>query len=138
MKTYKPKLTAMLPDGWIGRESITLLAPTGNANVIASSDEVNPTLNTKDYADAQVAQARAEFPGYRQLMLKEFRVFGGLPGYIHQFEWESDKGTVRQTQLYYVANGTVWYATATATSIAYEQVQGQLLEVLSGLSGPTE
>lgn len=45
LQRFKPQLTAPLPEGWFAKESITLLAPDGQANVIASSEPLDRTIS---------------------------------------------------------------------------------------------
>ena len=81
-----PGLHVANPADWFVKESITLLAPTGQANVIVSSEPLDPTLTSSQYASTQGELLRREFPGYVEHRFDESTVFG-MFGYLRQFEW---------------------------------------------------
>lgn len=126
----------MLPSDWFGKESLTLLSPDGQANVIASSEPLDPDIDTKEYADYQGELLRSEFPHYREHDYREIEVFGGgRRGYIRQFEWTPPDGVrVMQLQLYYAEPGRGFTATATTPSSNFPRVESELRQILSGLS----
>jgi hypothetical protein len=138
VKSYKPTLVALLPDDWFAKESITLLSEDGAANVIASTEFIDPQWDSKQYADVYAQQLVDQFPGYRELSYGPFTCLGNRPGYTRQFEWMSDKGLVMQRQLYFAEKGTGWVVTATTTSTSYREMQSQLIQVLDGISIRTE
>ncbi len=77
--TFKPQLKSDLPTGWFAKESITLLAPDGQANVIASSEPLDESLDSRAYADAQGDILRTEFPAYNEVSYIETEILGGEP-----------------------------------------------------------
>ncbi|MCB0880015.1 MAG: DcrB-related protein [Thermoleophilia bacterium] len=135
MQRFKPQLTAPLPEGWFAKESITLLAPDGQANVIASSEPLDPTIDTNQYAQVQGDLLRKEFPGYREFAFEPARMLGGKQGYIRRFEWTPPDGVaVTQIQLYYAEEGRGYTATATTPSTQFERFEMQFRQLLGGLA----
>lgn len=134
MQRFKPQLTAPLPEGWFAKESITLLAPDGQANIIASSEPLDPSIDTDRYAEVQGELLRKEFPGYREFAYEPAQMLGGRRGFIRRFEWTPPDGVpVTQIQLYYAENGRGYTATATTPSTAFERFELQFRQLLGGL-----
>jgi hypothetical protein len=134
------QLSALLPDGWFFKESITLLAPDGRANVIASAEPLDPTIGLEQYAGVQGELLEKEFPGYRELAYEDMNVLGGREGKLRRFEWHPppnrsnvETGPVTQLQFYYVENGRGYTATATAPSTEFGRYQLQLADILETL-----
>ena len=50
MDRFRPTISALKPPEWFGKESITLLAPDGRANVIASSEPLAEEIDIDRYA----------------------------------------------------------------------------------------
>lgn len=134
---FKPKLSATLPEGWFVKESITILAPDGQANVIASSEPLDPSINTKRYAEVQGELLSSEdegFPGYREFQFGPTEVLEGRKGYMRRFEWiPPDGDPVTQIQLYYVDNGRGYTATATTPSANVQDFELVLRQLLGEL-----
>lgn len=86
MPSYRPTLSAALPDGWLAKESITLLAPDGQANVIISSEPID-AIDSRQYAETQGWLLAHEFPHFQQHQFDEVVVFGRFLGYVRQFSW---------------------------------------------------
>jgi hypothetical protein len=120
MDEFAPSLRAALPDGWHAKESLTLLAPDGQANVIASSEPLLEHFDAYYYAEQQGTLLRAEFPGYEEREYGPWLVFGGRPGYRRVFQWKPpDAEPVVQIQLYYARAGRGYTATATTPAVQY-------------------
>jgi len=138
MATFRPSLLANVPDGWLVKESITLLSPDGRANVIASSEPIDPSINSEQYARIQGDLLQEEFPGYALVQFGELEVFGGRPGYYRSFQWlPPDQLPVTQFQLYFAEGGRGYTATGTTpvdTAAAYQDVLLTTLERLSIMS----
>jgi hypothetical protein len=131
---FRSTITADTPEGWLAKESITLLDPSGQANVIASSEPLNPTTDTGEYATVQGDLLRTEFPGYKELSFQPTELFGGRSGFVRKFEWTPPDGDpVTQYQLYYAENGRGYTATATAASRSLPRFETTMLEVLKSL-----
>jgi len=145
----QPRITVDFPDDWEFREQITILAaanPMGEvqANVLASSEPVDPGLESEGYARSMEKRLEEEFPAYREIELEEMDVFGGRSGWMRRFEWapEPDRA-VTQIQIYYAEGGRGYTATATAESEDFGEYQAELVSVLSSMSldrapAPTE
>ena len=134
VETFRPKIRAAVPGAWFAKESTTLLAPDGQANVIASSEPLDETVEVKQYAEVQGDLLNREFPGYHEFSFEETDLFGGRRGYIRHFEWTPPDGVpVTQLQLYYVEDGRGYTATATTPSSNFRAVELELRQILSGL-----
>jgi hypothetical protein len=114
VSTFRPRLTAAIPPEWFAKESTTLLAPDGQANVIASAEPLDPTVDSERYAAVQGDLLREDFPDYEEKEFAAVTIFGGRSGYMRSFEWTPPDGVrVAQIQLYYAENGRGYTATAT-------------------------
>jgi hypothetical protein len=135
MSRFQPSISATLPKDWFAKESMTFLAADGQANVIASSEPLDPTIDSEHYASAQGDLLAKEFPGFKQLApLEESEIFGGRSGYVRRFEWLPPDGVaVTQIQLYYAESGRGWTATATTPSTEFSRYELDLRDVLEGL-----
>jgi len=135
MTRFTPRLSLPLPDGWRAREEITLVAPDGQANIVASSESVSADLTTREYAEAAgTTLASNQLPGFQEISFEPSELSDGREGWLRRFTWDPpDAPNVTQSQLYYV-EGERGY-TATATSVAGEAARYdlQLSQLLSGL-----
>ena len=132
---FKPQLTAVLHEGWLAKESITLLAPDGQANVIASSESLDPSIDTTErYAEIQGEILGKEFEGYREFQFESTKVLGGREGFMRRFEWTPPDGQpVTQIQLYYTEGGRGYTATATTPSEHTQRFELVLRQILGEL-----
>ena len=136
MSTYSPRLSGGMPEGWVGKGSITLLSPDGQANVIAASEPVDPSIDSETYATVQGDVLREQFPGYSEISVESGVVLGG-DGYRRTFEWEPPDGTrVTQIQAYRVAGSTAYTATATTPSERFGLIEPILRMVVDSISVP--
>lgn len=134
MEEFRPVLRAGLPDGWHAKESITLLSPDGQANIIASSEPIQPGIESETYAAVQGELLAREFPQYRQLAFEPRVLFGNRQGYAREFEWIPEDGVpVTQIQLYHAADGRGYTATATTPSTNFPTIAPMLRVVLAAL-----
>lgn len=132
---FTPSLRASLPQGWFAKESITLLAPDGQANVIASSEPLDPSIDTNQYAQVQGDLLRKEFPGYEEMSFEPRSIFGGRPGWRRWFSWTPPDGLrVTQIQFYFAESGRGYTATATTPSRNFERYEQTLIELLDSLA----
>ena len=128
---FRGTVTTAVPADWFVKESITLLAPTGQANVIVSSEPLDPTLTSSQYASTQGELLRREFPGYVEHRFDESTVFG-MFGYLRQFEWTPPDGVrVAQVQAYAANAGRGYTATGTAPAT----VMGDYIQVFYDVLG---
>lgn len=119
---------------WYYKESITLLAPGGDANVIASSEPIRPDMDSADYASAQGNLLDEEFPGYIELGFEKMLVFGTLDGFLRRFEWSPPDGQpVTQLQIYAAKDGRGYTATATTLQERYVDFEATFAEILGSL-----
>ncbi len=131
---FRGELTAALPGDWFAKESTTLLAPDGQANVIASSEPLDPSIDTDRYASVQGDLLRGEFPGYEEKSFDRIEIFGGRSGYMRHFQWTPPDGVpVVQLQLYYAENGRGYTATATTPAEGFPSRELLLRQILLGL-----
>ena len=131
---FRGSVQTVVPDGWFTKESITLLAPDGQANVIASSEPLDPSIGVEQYAQVQGDLLRKEFPGYREFSYRSVTAFG-QPGYLRHFEWTPPDGVrVTQLQVYTVTTGRGWTATATTPSTNFHRFEVAFYATLAGLS----
>jgi hypothetical protein len=134
MPAFQCELTSVLPTGWFAKESITLLAPDGQANIIASSEPLDDSIDTHRYAEVQGDLLRKEFPAYQEFSYGQVPMFGST-GYRRQFEWTPPDGAaVTQIQLYYATRGRGYTATATTPSSVFPAVEAVLNMVLESLA----
>src|SRR4051794_13693233 len=106
MGRFVPRLSGDLPPGWLAKESLTIIAPDGQANIIASSEALDESIDTGAYAGLQGQLLRDEFPGYSEFSFEAVTIFGGQPGFQRHFEWTPPNGPpVTQIQLYYAELG---------------------------------
>jgi tetratricopeptide (TPR) repeat protein len=133
---FRGRLTAAIPDDWFVKESATVLAPDGQANVIASSEPLDPSIQTDQYASVQGDLLRngKDFPEYEEKSFEAIPIFGGRFGYMRHFEWTPPNGDrVAQLQLYYADNGRGYTATATTPATAFPERELVLRQILAGL-----
>lgn len=142
MERFGGRLRLPLPEGWWGKESLTLVAPDGRANVIASLEPVPPDVDSKRYAETIGDQMTlTEFPGLRILRFEPTKLMGDrVEGYLRVFEWDppEEPHSVIQIQIYHAANGSGLTATATAPDADYDRYEAQLLTVLAGITCDVE
>lgn len=131
MDIYRPRLLAARPADWFVKESLTLLAPDGQANVIISSEPLEPSMSVTDYATIQGSLLAREFPGYREFSFGPAVVFGQFPGYIRDFAWTPPDGVnVTQIQCYFVQDGRGFTGTATTPTTWFAEREFVLRDIL--------
>lgn len=134
IQEFKPTIRAALPDGWFAKESISLLAADGQANVIASSEPLDATIDTYHYAQLQGDLLQREFDEYEQLAYGPRLMFGGRPGHVRTFAWKpKDSEEVTQIQFYYAEAGRGYTATATTPSSEFGRYEQLLRSCLDSL-----
>jgi hypothetical protein len=129
------RLSVTAPPHWFVKESLTFLEPTGQANVIASSEPVETFLETEQYAEVQGELLREEFPGYRELSFTRIELRDGRSACQRLFQWHPPDGVpVQQMQLYFVEEARGYTATATAPVTAFERHLGEFEQILRSLA----
>jgi hypothetical protein len=135
MARYRPTVAAELPRGWFVKESLTLISPDGQANLIFSLEVIDENLDSHGYADAQATVLRNNFGAYREFAYGPSQVFGGRPGYYRQFEWTPEDGIpVTHIQQYFADNGRGYTATVTTPSSLFPAVESVLRDLLVSLT----
>lgn len=130
----RPRLTLPHPEGWFAKESLTLLAPDGQANVIASGEPIPSDIDVASYADVQGGHLRAEFPRYLEHEFGPAVLANGLRGYRRRFEWAPPDGVpVMQIQFYYADPGRGYTATATTPATQFDRFEPTFQRILGGL-----
>ena len=128
------RLRSQVPVGWERKESHTLFAPSGQANVIASNEPLGRQIDSATYASTQGELLRREFPGYREHAFGPAAAFG-RPGFARTFTWTPPDGVrVTQIQHYVVVDGRGYTATATTPSTLFEMHKQHFEWILSRLS----
>jgi hypothetical protein len=121
----------MIPDDWLWKETLTLLAGDEGANVIFSSEPLRTGVDLERHVDEQGQLLAREFPGYRQSALEPKRMLGGRSGYLRRFEWKPPEGEpVTQIQLYCVVGSRGYTATATTPTAEFKSRGELLVDVL--------
>ena len=134
MSHFEPTLSADLPADWHAKESLTLIAPDGQANVIASSEPLDPGIDTEHYATVQGDLLVAEFPGYEEHSFEPAELLGGRSALVRRFRWLPPDGeAVTQIQIYYAEAGRGYTATATTPESNFPAMELQLQEILERL-----
>ncbi|GAA0260972.1 hypothetical protein GCM10010492_72470 [Saccharothrix mutabilis subsp. mutabilis] len=134
--TARPSIRITAPEGWFFKESYTVLSPDGKANVIASSEPLDPSLNAYDYARQQSDLISAEFTGLiRRHDLEPYFVEGVKDtAWLSEFSWAPrDSDPVTQIQVYAARPGRGFTATATARTADLEAYRRVLSDVLTSL-----
>jgi hypothetical protein len=134
MPPYRVPLSAGVPEGWVAKGSITLVAPDGEANVIASTEPLEEVVDTERFADARGEVLEQGFPGYREMHAGPVRLLGGRRVFHRIFEWTpEDSEPVTQIQVYHVEGRQAFTATATTPSATFEASQDVLKAILAAL-----
>ncbi|MFV0318669.1 MAG: DcrB-related protein [Microthrixaceae bacterium] len=127
---FSARFRVPLPAGWFAKESVTILAPDGQANVIVSSEPLDPIVDTEEYVSTQGELLSREFSGFTQYYLEPRTVFG-LPGYLRGFAWTPPDGVeIYQVQAYASVSGRGFTATATTPANNAQRFQDDFLAVL--------
>jgi hypothetical protein len=107
------RICVPVPEGWFVKESFTLLAPDGQANVIVSREPLLRDVDVAEYATVQGDLLRRQFPHYIEHDVSMVELASGM-AWARTFAWSPPDGVrVRQRQLYFVVPGTGFTATAT-------------------------
>jgi hypothetical protein len=135
MQPVRTRLGAVIPDEWDWKESLTFLAPGGDANVIYSSEPLDGNVDLDRYVSVQGELLLAEFPGYREIALERMQMMGRRQGCLRRFEWSPPEGVpVTQLQLYYVEDARGYTATATTPTTNFPTVDAILVDILQRLT----
>ena len=131
---YRASLTALVPAGWLVRESLELAAPGAKARVGASGDYLDEATDLDEYA-RRYAELLERLPGYEELGLEEVSGATGERALLRRFRWTPEGGdAISELQLYSLAAGRGICATASALESDLPSLEAQLREVLRAIS----
>lgn len=132
-RQYSGSLSVELPDGWFAKETIALLAPDGQANVIVMSEPLDPRTDAATYAANQGERLRV-FAKYEEHSFEPVTVLGDKSGFVRRFSWTPPDGErVYQVEIYYAWDGRGYTATATTPATQQHRYDAVLRTVLSSL-----
>ena len=91
-----------VPTGWTSKveddkDALTIKNRDEYANVIVSSEPIDPSLDPLQYAEEQ-GDLLSEFPEYQEFTFEETNVFAGDGGYERVFQWDPKDGLPGVTQ----------------------------------------
>ncbi len=134
MPRFESMLSVPVPPGWIAKESVTLLEPTGNANVIVSNEPLQLETTVEEYARSQGELLQSEFPEYHELAFDPIELADSSTAYLRRFEWTPPEGErIAQIQLYHVHDGRAVTATATTPATTLERFELDFVTLLRGI-----
>lgn len=134
MRPFVRRIGIGIPADWYAKESLTVLETHGQANVIVSSEPIDPSIDVDRYVALQGELLDTEFTGYYEESLEPAEVFGGRRGYIRRFGWSPPDGVpVRQIQVYAVEEGYGYTATATTPLTQYDRFEALFEDVIASL-----
>ena len=123
-----------VPQGWHWKESYTLIPEDAASNVIASSEPLDTSITTEQYAAAQGELLSKEFDEYQQYSLEPAVIEGVDTALLRDFAWTPPNGKrVRQLQLYAVVGQRGVTATATALDLGHEKLYDDLRRIVLSL-----
>lgn len=131
----KPSIRLEMPPGWFYKESYTVLAPDGRANVIVSSEPLSETTSIVEYTDTQRDLLR-EFTGFVEHGFEQIDI-DGIPGeaWLREFSWTPEgRSPVTQLQVYALLEGRGYTATATTPAAEMDDLRTMLTNVLYSIS----
>src|SRR5215210_3674326 len=92
VKRYRTALTALIPEGWIVRESVELASPEGKGYVVAAADVLPSPLTAEEYAERYGNQLRERLPEYEELQVETIGRGAGETAVIRSFRWSPPEG----------------------------------------------
>ena len=134
MDPFVRRISMGIPTGWYAKESLTVVDAHGQANVIVSSEPLDPSIDSARYAAVQGELLDREFVGYYEESFEAATVFGGRSGFIRRFGWTPSDGVpVRQIQVYVAEEGRGFTATATTPLTSVARFETIFTEVIGSL-----
>jgi hypothetical protein len=133
MERFESRLSIPLPDRWSAKESLTVIAPDGQANIIMSSEPIDEHIDAQRYAETQGDLLRRQFHDYHEINFEAASAFG-RDGFVRIFEWRPQDGVpVTQIQMYYAENGRGYTATATTAVTQFDRFAPQFWWVMENM-----
>jgi hypothetical protein len=134
MRRFSPGMTALIPEGWVIRESIEFASPAERAYVIASAYIPPADTTSAQLAEAQGNFLRERLPEYDEVSLVETSLPHGGAGLVRSFRWTPPEGErLAELQLYAVANGRAIVLTARSPAEGFDEREPKLRELLLGI-----
>ena len=125
--TFTPSLRTMLPLDGSPRRRSPSLRRTVRPTWIASSEPLDPTIDSTQYATIQGELIRKEFPGFTEHSFGPMALFGDQSGYERRFSWTPPDGVrVHQIQIYFSQAGRGYTATATTPATQLDRYEAEL------------
>jgi hypothetical protein len=136
MDRYVTAFSIGRPPDWATRETLTLSHPSGQANIMVSTEAVAPETTTEEYAEAAGQQFRqAELADFREGEIESTQLADGTPALMRRLEWTPEEGEpVTQIQLYSAGGGRAVTATGTTLSASFRQFELELEQLLLTLA----
>lgn len=135
MRIASTIVAADVPAEWQWKESVTIVAPDQQTNVIASSEPMPAGMDLRGFADSQGELLRSQLPGFAEVDLSPSPAFGQADGFVRTFQWNPPESLpVTQIQIYAVVSGRGYTATATATTDTFGAAKPALLALLASLT----
>jgi hypothetical protein len=124
----------VVPPGWSFQQSTTLFAPHGDASIIASSEPLDPSMDTERYAAVQLGLLQREMGDFLELASGRLLLGDAVPARWRQFRWTPPDGvSVTQLQVYAAAGGRGATATATTPSTEWDRYESLVHDVMRSM-----
>jgi hypothetical protein len=134
VKPFRSDLTALIPSGWLVRESIELASVDDNAYVTAAVDAVDPKTTAHQLAERYATVLSKQLSGYEEIRIDEADLPGGRSAVVRKFRWTPPSGEpVEELQMYAVQDGRGVVATAMARETGFDELEPKLRELLAGI-----
>jgi hypothetical protein len=139
MNRFRSGLTALVPDGWLARESIQFASAEGDTVVFASADFLPAGTTVEQFAEQYAEQLGQHLPEYKQLDVDNAQLSGGRSAIVRRFRWAPpDAEALTEIQVYTIENGRGVVATARAPEKRFDELEPHMRELLAGIgvAGP--
>jgi hypothetical protein len=134
MRTFSPRISATVPDGWVIRGTIELASQELEARVIASTEQLPPDATLDNLLERHDRMLAEHFPGYHELSAERLSSPSGAPALLRSFTWDPPESpSVGQVQLYVVDRGRGLVVTASAERERFAEIEPALREVVLGV-----
>jgi hypothetical protein len=133
-RVFNPGLSILLPDGWIARASVELVAPDVQTVITATLEDTAADTVLEEYADAHGAMLAEQVEGYEQMSCKIVALPEDRRALVRRFAWTPEGlSRTEQVQLYVVENGRGLVATAIAEDTDLDGLERRLRDLAAGI-----